>query len=936
MLKYINYQLHSEQKIQQQLERDAAIQINKRLKANLAAFSQHIPSIIPLIQAHKIQQYSLFCTKQGEMNIVDFATGRVWYSDSASLEVAAEVISFCQKAPFTDLSASNPSEHEKWPTEPIPTSIDVLIMFGLGLGYQLNDLLSKVKIKYLIVYEPSLDVLFCSLQANDWQKTFDILTKYGAQIFLQVGNAVESIVEDLNELNAITKLERVHVYRHYFHATMDKVVEHLLSGRFKLGEQNVEIASFLPYDNFSDSVAERADNVLGNQVIKHATIPDEIFHRNLSAFEQFYPKVFEQLKKYENQSWSYILDENGKTNLLHKNRKALFYSDIDVESENIIHYFSNNASQENVLLSQRSTGKFNHYIHFSSIEKVENLLDKDFQKKMVLPADVSSLVIFGVCLGKHIDLLVRDYTIQNLYIFEPNLDFFYASLYVMDWEGLFSRAEQRGQRVYLNLGGDGTDYFKDLISQFYLAGPYSIADTYILTSYYNKTMHKAIVDLRSELRVALALGEYYDHVRYGIAHTYNSLVQGHRFLKADRSLNASATVLNIPIFIVGNGPSLDSSFEYLKEYRDRVIIVSCGTALFSLFKNGITPDFHAEIEQNRATYCWVNRVDDKSYLKNIRLISVNGIHPETAELFKEVVLCFKSGEASTRFFDRGLKKQGFNIASISYAYPTVSNLSLNYFLDLGFKSIYLFGVDLGYADVKYHHSKFSAYYKNDGSEIFDFEKRHGKGRRVKGNFYPFVFTKPEFDMSRKLLEEAIKKNNRSTEIYNCSNGVRIEGATPLKLDHILIGRSHVNKEGLISSFVDEACYKDLKLNAEKTLGDISFESFFGTMTKWSEILNQDVNTQGDAKRVIAEQWELLYRNSSSDNDPTSYLFQSSFNYFGGVMVKVASSINEDNDEALICFNKIKEIWSEYLVLASSDFSSNPIRFDNVDVTHLFS
>lgn len=936
MLKYINYQLHSDPTTQEQLERDAAIQIKKRLKANLAAFSQHIPSIIPQIQAHKVQQYSLFCTKKSEMNIVNFVTGRVWYGDNSTTEVAEEVISFCQKAPYIDLSASHPSEHQEWSTEPIPTSIDVLIMFGLGLGYQLNDLLSKVKIKYLIVYEPNLDAFFCSLQANDWQKTFDLLTSSGVQIFLQIGNAGDSVSEDLNELSAVTKFDRVYVYRHYFHSKMDKVVEYLFSKHLNLGEQNAEIASFLPYDDFNDSVSERAGNVLGNKKIELKRDSSQIYDRNLSAFKKYYPNIFCQIEKYKVNSWVCILDDSGKDNILHITRRAFFYQDSQQDSEELVSYFSLNPSKDNVALRQSSTGKFDHYIHFSYAEKVEQLIEKNIQGPLELPAEVSSLVVFGICLGRHIEVLLNNYTIQNLYIFEPNLDYFYASLHVFDWENLFSAAAQRGQRVYLNLGGDGSDYFKDVIAQFYLAGPYSIADTYILTSYYNNRMSKAIAELREELKVVLAFGEYFDHVRYGIAHTYHSLTHNHMFLKENKASYKDLEILNMPVFIVGNGPSLDVSFDYIRSYRERVIIISCGTALYSLYKNGIAPDFHAELEQNRATYCWINRVEDKSFLRNIRLLSVNGIHPETASLFKDVMLCFKSGEASANLFNNGLRRLGFNISEISYAYPTVSNLALNFALHVGFKTIYLFGVDLGYADVKYHHSKASAYYKKDGSEIFSYEQAHGSGDRVKGNFRPFVYTKREFNLSRKLIEEAIKSNKGSSEIYNCSDGVKIDGAMPLKLDNILIKNLDFDKEYRISEFCDKAYYSDLKANSECVFANLSMEKLSISVKEWLAILKQEVIDQNGAREIIREQWELLHKKRASLDDPTPFLFHGSFYYFGGIMTKIAANISNDNPQALACFNDIKKIWKEYIQIASREFSENPMKFDDVDVSHLFS
>src|SRR5690606_10036454 len=97
-------------------------------------------------------------------------------------------------------------------------------------------------------------------------------------------------------------------------------------------------------------------------------------------------------------------------------------------------------------------------------------------------------------------------------------------------------------------------------------------------------------------------------------HTYGNFTDGAGVLRQGFGLQRHA-FQQLPVFIVGNGPSLDQCFDYLHQYKDQVVIISCGTALKALHKHGIKPDFHAELEQNRATYEWVSQVDDPEYLK---------------------------------------------------------------------------------------------------------------------------------------------------------------------------------------------------------------------------------------------------------------------------------------------------------------------------------
>jgi hypothetical protein len=937
MLKYINYQLGPDDVAQAKLEQAIAQQINQRLTANIKAFSKYIPSVIPIIEQHVVQQYSVFCNRNGQLNIVDFATGRVWYSDSPFEEVAEEVQSFCGQAPYIELhgeAALKPTGI--WPTEPLPASVDVVLMFGMGLGYQITELLQNVRVKYLIVYEPNLDTLLCALQANDWQQLFETAAALGTQIFLQLANDGHSVAEDLAELASATEINRVYVYRHYFHPVMDKVLQHLFSHSGDKVSLTDSKQHFESYTDFYDYVAERNANVLLN-FKSNAHQPDKILYaRNMAALQKFYPTVHKVIAQHQNKHWHFSKDQNNRSNLHHTERNAFFYHDIDVESQQLVDYFIHHPYKDDVLLGQKNNGKLRHYVHFSHIAKIQPLITQQLQQQSQLPAEVDSLIIFGIALGRHIQLLTEQRAISNLYICEPNLDFFAASLYITDWASIFERANINDQRIYLNLGGDGSAYFYDLMAQFYQVGAYSIANTYMLCSYFNHGMQKAISDLRAELRVVLAMGEYYDHCRYGIAHTYSSLARQHKFLKSDNASYRNLPAMSLPVFVVGNGPSLDNSFTYLQEHRDKVVLISCGTALYSLYKQGIKPDFHAEIEQNRSTYFWINQVDDKAWLKDITLLSVNGIHPDTAELFKDTLLCFKDGEASTHFFQPELKKRGYSIASLSYAYPTVTNLVVNYMLQLGSKVMYLFGVDLGYVDVRYHHSQASAYYRTDGSEVYNYQKAHGGGIPSKGNFLPYVFTKPEFEVSRKLIEQAIKKAGSHIEFYNCSNGVKIEGATALKPENILLNSDLPDKELALAELLQQAFYSDTSHYADEIYTQIDLELFEQTINKWLALFDNDISSRTDAKEFLEQQWRLLRSIARVQSDPTFCLFCSSANYFGGVMTKLASCVSDSDDSgALEAFNQVKAVWRDYVVTGYQQYKTEPLKFDDVDVGNLF-
>ena len=89
----------------------------------------------------------------------------------------------------------------------------------------------------------------------------------------------------------------------------------------------------------------------------------------------------------------------------------------------------------------------------------------------------------------------------------------------------------------------------------------------------------------------LGLG-FFDDEQQGFAHTIHNINAGYAFF------SHGADIENLPpVLLIGNGPSLDSHVNFIRQHQADSIIISCGTALSSLAKVGIKPDFHVEMER---------------------------------------------------------------------------------------------------------------------------------------------------------------------------------------------------------------------------------------------------------------------------------------------------------------------------------------------------
>ncbi|WP_430456159.1 6-hydroxymethylpterin diphosphokinase MptE-like protein [Rheinheimera sp.] len=932
MLKFIQYQLLDDAAAQLELEKSVAADIARNIKQNIAAFRQNIPSLLEIIENHNLQQYSLFCTKSGQVNIVNFATGRVFYGPEPLQDIQTEFSKYCERASFISLDTRTEVNYK-----PLPAKIDTMIVFGMGMGFHLTELVTNCRIAHLIVYEPNADFLLCSIQAHDWAQLLETAQALGTQIFLQIGSDASSISQDLSELLEYhPEINEIFLYRHQFHPVMDEVFAYLLKHS---GDRDKLLATrpvFHGYHASTDYVPEHAGNTNNTYQIELAQGPKYqlVFERNMAALASLYPEIHQTMQTYQCQKWHLVLDDNKNCNLYHIERHALLYNDLAVESAEIVEYFTNHPFKDDVVLGMKTVGKLGKYLHFRTIQKLTPIFEKTLLSQSKLPNDINSLIIFGVALGLHVEELTSNHLIHNLFICEPNLDYFYQSLFVTDWAGIFAKANENKTRIYLNLGGDGSNYFYDLMAQFYQVGAYALADTYMLTSYYTQAMQKAVTDLRGELKVVLALGEYYDHARYGIAHTKASFNNHNLFMKKVFP-RQQFKAQDVPVFIVGNGPSLDECYPYIISNRAQAIVVSCGTALKALHARGIKPDFHAEIEQSRATYDWVTRVDDPEYLKGITLLSVNGIHPDTAALFKQTLLCIKEGEASSYIYTEGLKKLNIELASLSYAYPTVTNLVSNYFVRWGFKYFYLLGVDLGYVDINKHHSSLSAYFKNGGTEVYNYQATHGGGIPAPGNFLEFVFTKPEFDVSRKLLEQVISKAGHKIEVYNCSNGVRIYGAQPLLPENILLDDLDFDLSTEIQKLIDNTFHTSLENYGDSIFSAFSMDAYKTSMDCLLDIVSEKINDREQALNSVKKQWAFMREHAVKDADMTFFLMHGSSNYLAGVLTKIQANINEEGDEFVDAFNFVLEIYQDYVREARDTYISKPLALDEITVMDLF-
>ncbi|MFC4699937.1 6-hydroxymethylpterin diphosphokinase MptE-like protein [Glaciecola siphonariae] len=909
----IRLHLADDEEKQNEIEAAHAASLQARFDLNLAAFLRHIPSIGEKLQHTPLKQYSIFLDKHSQTNIVEIRTGTTFYHFDVDKEIRQQVQQISCHSALVNYKAGQNSgtpvsgfdEFLKYSThlsEKLERACpDTLVVFGIGKGTHIEHLFDTQKAQNIVIYEPNWELFYCSLFCTDWHLILDEAARASRRLFLQIEQNAATLHADLKELADAFDIKQILFFKHYNEASFDHVINELRSGRHAVlmhpsaAQFESDFKQWVPPWTPSFDVSAYAC----------ASKQSERFKNNIQAFTKYFPALATTFSEYQCQAWEPIVHmKTGCVALFHKRSCTVFsIEDTKRHGREMFAHFAKYPNQDGLIFGCESV-KLKHYMHNIFIRRANTVLTHQKDEKGELPANIKSLIMFGLDTGYAFEAFTEKTEVANLFVCEPNPDFFFASLFAIDWLYLLEHIDKTERRIYLNIGEASSNLYADINSQFLAAGPHLLADTYFYQGYDNALLSRIIKDLRDQLRITFSLSENLDHALYGIAHTQYALEHKVPAMAANASGHITKRTRGLPLFIVGNGPSLDDTIEVLKAHREQVLVVSCGTALQALHRYGITPDFHAEVEQCRATFDWASRIADPAYLKAITLVSVNGIHPDTCALYKDTLFAFKQGESSAMSALSILGKERF--ATLNKAYPTVTNLAVNFFLELGFTNLYLLGVDLGFVDYTKHHSQQSGYFEN-GKQIYNYQENLAKSLPVKGNFRPQVYTKAEFNISRMMLEQALAQYK--ADCFNMSDGAYVSSSTPLHADEVLIINKPIDREEVIVDIkngfvVVQANIRDLYKSAfsQTILND--------EMDKLSAICSAEFCNKEDIESLIEAAGELIDDNIIKGRSLFIYYFYGSLNYLRATLSKALMS--SDEEQALEVASNILRYWNRLL------------------------
>jgi len=499
----------------------------------------------------------------------------------------------------------------------------------------------------------------------------------------------------------------------------------------------------------------------------HST--DDILARSRAAFERHQQAVWELLRQAGEPQSKLIRDADGHAVNIDLGKVALYPEPAPAWSrEQVERYFD---EPDHIGFSDPG------HCNLSKISR--RLLDEVrgyfAERPEVATADmpvidVGYAFVFGVGLGYHVADLVRRRACRYLILVEPVPEFLLHSMAAQDWQAIFDDAEAAGMELHFVVGEQPDGSVMGIERVIYHRNQTFLDGSFALMHYYSWELREAREILNRKIKVYYLSRGFFEDELLMTGNTYGSLRDG-----AYRIIGHKPYVeQQVPVFIVGSGPSLDDALPQIARWQDRVVIISCGSSLGILLKNGIRPHLHIENENTEPLVHNLREFSETYGLHDITLVASSTVRPEAGALFDKRWYYFRTHLSSTAIFNGGLRP-------LPGAAPLVANAAFAVATATGFKDIYLFGVDCGRRAEAGHHADDAIYYEDDydnylegeGLELLETEFT----RTVPGNFGGEVLTTWYLDMSR--VDMALLQSMTKVNLVNCSNGARIDGARPM-------------------------------------------------------------------------------------------------------------------------------------------------------------
>ena len=510
------------------------------------------------------------------------------------------------------------------------------------------------------------------------------------------------------------------------------------------------------------------------------------YMRNFLLLREKAPHIFGRINEKTDIDWSIKVGADGSINAIINGQELYPYDPKRIAKEQVEEYSKAPKRVSVPFLSPPADDGSVHSKFYSQI--VGDFFEEPFDLSFKFDGKfIPVMIVFGMGFGHHVIELIRRYDIGSMIVIEPNSVFLNLSLYSIEWKEILDYFA-KPNRSFVTVFSDDPEQIKSEIKKaFSVINPAFSVHVFLFEHFKSPFFEEVVEFIKTNNPLNPWLWGTIDSELSSLKHLIglvNDRVPVYYGLKeADP---------DVPVFIVGSGPSLDKLEDTLRANLDKAIVVSCGTATKSLYRMGIKPDFHVIADWQSLNYDLIKSIDRK-FMKSLYVLGTPFCHPGV----------FKAGKKGGMFVPAtvGISSASFppNVPRITNTPPTVTSAAIAFLAHAGFRKFYLFGVDMGSRDPQEHHSKKTDYY-DPNSPIYNYPV--GFDIEVEANFGGVAYTNRSLYTSKSNIEKTIKKFG--LEVYNLSDGAKIEGALPLEAGSLSL------REGLEKEKVAKDIFKNFR------------------------------------------------------------------------------------------------------------------------------
>lgn len=661
--------------------------------------------------------------------------------------------------------------------------------------------------------------------------------------------------------------------------------------------------------NIDDTLFQRLAQELQSQL-------DAQFRKNISFFRKNAPEIANKFQNFVPTKVKLKLFREGYLNLVNTtlNDKPVYSYDPQQFCQDYIDQYIKRPNFYKVKRKKAKVLDEENIAHVSTVNRCVDILDEYPHRSSTASIEPTTnfLLLNGIGMGYLIPQLLEHTDIKNMVIIEPHLDIFHASLHILDWQQVYAHFEQKNHSLRLIIGETTGATIENLRKHLNRIGMHNAANTFVIDHLNSKEMTEIIKVFLERVAMYFTAAGYFDDEQVSIAHTIRNWRS--RISPLREHASETKNFLSYPVFIVGNGPSLDDAKDFLLENQQKAIIISCGTTIGSLRKIGIKPDFHIEMERTRPVVEWLTASTDKEYRKDVILLALNTVHPEVFEMFDTKGMGMKVNDLGTHFFSQYIP-EGKHVINFAYCNPTVGNAGLAFASALGFKDVYLFGLDLGFSAGEQHHSKLSTHYRVKEKYVKGlhlYEKEDLGNKEVPANFGGTVMSTPVYISARHSFEQCLRVNPQIT-CYNTSNGILIDRAKPTRFDEITLKDCIADKGTLSKDLFDRHFFTDdlIELACQEDIN----KQFQPAVQALSELRNMFIDPIEDwdqAQDLLGKQHDFALLLGLNNTSQYAFTLLRGSIYTFNINLNHALYVGESREEGLEVFNKIRALYIEFI------------------------